>query len=205
MLIWLAAVNPSRAAELDPSEVIRGLERPVPASIAFKEVRFSALLEQPLIVSGRLKYIAADHLERLVMEPYRERTVIRGASVRVERHGEKPRTFALERAPELKGMLTAFSGLLAGEPESVKRHFEISAEGTNEAWSMRLTPLDPRAQKHVAELRMTGHADEPACFFMTSTGGARSVMLLGARADEPIDTATTAEGLDTLCMSSPAQ
>jgi hypothetical protein len=205
LLIWLAAVNPSRAAELDPSALIRGLERPVPASIAFKEVRFSALLEQPLVVSGELKYVAATHLERLVTNPYRERTVIRGESVRVERHGEKLRTFALNRAPELKGMLMAFSGLLAGEPDSVRRHFEVSTGGTSERWSLRLTPLDPRAQKQLAELRMIGHDNEPSCFFMTSTGGGRSVMLLGALADAPIDSATTVDSLNALCSFEPAR
>lgn len=205
LLIGLIATTPSRAAELDPSTLIHGLERPVPASIAFKEIRFSALLEQPLIVSGELKYVAADHLERLVTDPYKERTVIRGESVRVERHGEKLRTFALHRAPELKGILMAFSGLLAGELDAVQRQFELNAEGTQETWAMRLAPRDARVQKQLAELRMIGHRDEPACFFMTSTGGARSVMLLGILAAERIDPATTLEKLTALCTSEAAR
>ncbi len=201
MLIWLGATIPTRAAELDPSALIRGLERPTPASIAFKEIRFSALLEQPLVVSGELRYVAADHLERLVTEPYKERTTIRGESVRVERDREKLRTFALNRAPELKGLLMAFSGLLAGEPDAVLRHFEVNAEGMQDTWSMRLTPRDARVQKQLTELRMIGHDDQPACFFMTSSGGAQSVMLLGALANERIDAAASVESLMGLCTA----
>jgi hypothetical protein len=184
---------------------IRGLERPTPASIAFQEIRFSALLEHPLIVSGELRYIAADHLERVVTDPYKERTTIRGESVRVERHGEKPRTFALHRAPELKGILMAFSGLLVGELDAVERHFDVNAEGKQETWSMRLTPRDTRVRKQLTELRMIGHGDEPACFSMTSASGAQSVMLLGALADESIDPAATVESVTTLCTAEAAR
>lgn len=203
--MWLSAGNPSRAAELETSALVRALERPIPAAIAFKEVRFSALLEQPLVVSGELKYVAQDHLERLVTSPYKERTVIRGESVRVERHGEKLRTFALNRAPELKGMLMAFSGLLAGNVELVKQHFDVRTQGSEESWSMQLTPLDPRAQKQLEQLRMTGRNNEPTCFFMTSAGGGHSVMLLGALADRPIDAGATPETLDTLCTNDSAR
>ena len=157
------------------------------------------------MVSGELKYVAADHLERLVRKPYLERTIIRGESVRVERHQERLRTFALNRAPELKGMLTAFSGLLAGESDVVQRHFEVRIDGTKETWSMRLAPLDARAHKQLEELRMTGHDTEPSCFFMTSTGGARSVMLFGALAEHSIDSSVTAESLDALCLSESAR
>lgn len=201
LLIWLGATIPTRAAELDPSALVSGLERPTPAAVAFKEIRFSALLDHPLIVSGELKYVAADHLERLVTDPYKERTTIRGESVRVERDREKLRTFALNRAPELKGILMAFSGLLAGELEAVERHFDVSAEGTRENWSMRLTPRDARVSKQLTELRMIGHGDEPACFLMMSAGGAQSVMLLGALADESIGPDATVEDLTTLCTA----
>lgn len=201
MLISLGATIPTRAAELDPRALVRGLERPIPASIAFQEIRFSALLEHPLVVSGELRYVAADHLERLVTDPYKERTTVRGESVRVERHREKLRTFALHRAPELKGILMAFSGLLAGKLDAVQQHFEVSAEGTQDTWSMRLTPRDARVQKQLTELRMIGHDDQPACFFMTSSGGAQSVMLFGALANEPIDAAATVESLTGLCTA----
>jgi len=203
--IWLCVASPTRASELDPSTLISALARPAPVSIAFKEIRFSPLLEQPLVVSGELKYVAADHLERLVTKPYLERTIIRGESVRVERHREKLRTFALNRAPELKGMLTAFSGLLGGEPDVVQRHFEVSTDGTNESWSMRLAPLDARAREQLEELRMTGHDDEPSCFFMTSASGTRSIMLLGTLAEHAIDSSVTAESLDALCASESAR
>lgn len=200
-------MNPSLAEdeELGAAALVRALERPAPAAIAFKEIRFSALLDRPLVVSGELKYLAADHLERLVTNPYRETTTIRGESVRIERQGEKLRTFSLNRAPELRGILMAFSGLLAGDLQAVQREFDVSAEGSQESWSLSLAPHDPRARKQLRELRMTGSKDEPRCFFMTSGTGARSAMLLGAAAHEPLDSDSTADDLTTICETKRAQ
>lgn len=181
--------------------MIASLRRPAPASIAFKEIRFSALLEQPLVVAGELRYLASDHLERLVTHPYEERTIIRGESVRVERHGEKLRTFSLNRAPELKGLLLAFSGLLAGDPAAVERDFDVTAEGSQDGWSLKLTPLDPRARKQLQELTMIGRSNEPSCFLMTSALRARSMMLLGALSNRAIDAGTSVERLKALCES----
>lgn len=199
MALWLAAVGPSPAAELDSSALIASLERPAPASMPFKEIRFSALLEQPLIVEGELKYLAAGHLERFVSAPYKERTIVRGESVRVERHGEKLRTFSLNRAPELKGLLLAFSGLLAGDSAAVESHFEVTAEGSPERWSLELVPLDPRARKQLQGLTMIGRGDQPSCLLATSAGGAQSIMLLGSLSTRPVAGEVTAEGLKSVC------
>lgn len=197
---------PTLASELEPQELIRALARPAPASVAFKEVRFSALLDEPLIVAGELRYSGAASLDRIVLQPYRESTTIRGESVRVEREGERPRTFALKRAPELRGLLTAFSALLAGDPQAVERNFEIAAEGDTNAWRLALTPLDARARKRLSELTMSGSGSEPSCFEMGGTEGARSIMLFGERAEQPIDANVTLDELRERCnLSSPTR
>ncbi len=85
-----------RAAALDADALVAKLARPAPASIAFTEVRLSPLLREPLVVSGELEFSGPTSLDRHVRQPYREDTAIRGESVRVEREGEPPRSFALE-------------------------------------------------------------------------------------------------------------
>lgn len=193
------AAEPAAAPELNAHELIRSLARPAPASVAFKEVRFSALLDQPSIVSGELRYAGPESLDRIVLQPYREETTIRGESVRVEREGERPRTFALQRAPELRGLLTAFSALLTGDPAAVERNFSISAAGNDDAWRLNLTPSDARARRRLSSLAMTGHGNEPICFSMRSGEGARSIMLFGAHAEQQIEPTITADELEARC------
>lgn len=171
--------------------------------MAFAEVRFSSLLQKPLIVSGELGYTGPDNLDRQVTQPYREHTAIRGESVRVEREGEPVRSFALKRAPELRGLLAGFSALLAGDAASLRRSFTIESQATTEGWSIAMTPIDLRARKRVKQLVAVGHANEPRCFTLTTADGGVSVMLLGAAASEPIPAQATIEQLNMLCRQTP--
>jgi hypothetical protein len=189
----LCAATPIWPAELDGNALIRRLARPAPASISFTEIRFSSLLDQPLVVSGELGYLGPERLDRVVTDPYREKTTIRGESVRVEREGESPRTFALKRAPELRGLLTAFSALLAGDPSAVARNFSVTAEGEGSVWQLTLTPTDARARKRLRELTMNGQGDEPLCFTVTSADGSQSIMLLSGQAREGLKAAISPE------------
>jgi hypothetical protein len=207
--MFLILLHPIRASDLDANALIQRLAKPAPATIYFKEWRFSALLEEPLVVSGELRYLAADHLERFVQQPYREKTIIRGESVRVERHGEKLRTFALKRAPELKGLVSAFGALLTGESSAVDKDFEISARGNDERWELTLVPRDSRARQHIAQLIVTGAADEPSCLVMGKAGESQSIMMFADRAqpEMPPDVPPTGisfQQLESICRSEPA-
>src|SRR6185503_4907596 len=92
-------------AVLDTGSLLQRLARPAPATTPFVEVRFSKLLDQPLVVKGQLEYHEDGALVRAVDMPFRERTEIRGETVTVERVGRSTRRFSLKRAPELRSML----------------------------------------------------------------------------------------------------
>ena len=186
------------AAALDTDALIAKLARPAPASIAFTEVRVSPLLREPLVVAGELEFSGPGSLDRHVRKPYREDTSIRGESVRVEREGEQSRSFALKRAPELRGLLTGFSALLAGDVPGLKRSFDVQAQGTEQSWTLQLVPLDARARKRLQRLEIAGHDATPRCFSVLNGDGGASVLVLGeAAAGVPAN--VTLESLQKLC------
>jgi outer membrane lipoprotein carrier protein LolA len=164
----------------DPDRLIDRLARTAPARTEFVEARYSPLLREPIVVSGELAYLGPAHLDRDVTSPYREHTAIRDESVSIERAGEPPRTFALKRAPELRGLLTGFAGVLAGDSAAVKRSFKISAKGSDEAWTLELTPLEPSTQRRLSRIVVTGESREPRCLLVFGVREAATVMLLGA-------------------------
>jgi hypothetical protein len=189
------------SAANDADALIARLAKPAPASIAFTEVRFSRLLRAPLIVSGQLSYNGADSMDRQVEQPYREHTAIRGESVRVEREGEQPRSFALKHAPELRGLLSGFSALLAGDVAAIKRSFSVAMDGDNGSWTLELTPNDARARKRLNQIVVDGSEAEPHCFSMLNADGSKSVLLLGATATNAVAANVTAEDLQKRCQS----
>ena len=184
----LASLLPATAALAAPdtSELIARLARRAPATIAFAEVRFSALLVEPLVVGGELDYEDSATLRRRVETPYRETTTISGETVRIERDGEPPRTFALRRAPELRGLLTGMVGLLGGDTEFLREHFVITASGDDAAWQLDLAPSDDRVRQRLRAITVAGAAAEPQCFVIHDMQGGASVMLLGAAAARPL-------------------
>jgi hypothetical protein len=186
------------AAALDADALIAKLARPAPASIAFTEVRVSTLLREPLVVSGELEFSGPASLDRHVRKPYREDTAIRGESVRVEREGEQPRSFALKRAPELRGLLTGFSSLLTGDVPGLKRSFDVQAQGTEQSWTLQLVPLDARARRRLQKIEIVGHDTTPRCFSLLNGDGGASVMVLGEAAGN-VAANVTLESLKELC------
>ena len=189
------------AAALDAQALIGRLAKPAPATVAFREVRFSTLVNEPLVVAGELVYTEATSLDRRVTQPYRETVAIRGESVRVEREGSPPRSFGLNRAPELRGLLSGFTALLAGDSAALERNFSIAANGSDAAWTLELTPTDKRARRRLQQIVVNGRADVPQCFTMLTANGGASVLLLGAAAERELPQPTTLETLKHLCSA----
>lgn len=201
LLIAPATLSSASASptDADVDALIARLAKPAPATVAFTEVRFSRLLREPLIVSGELGYSGATSLDRRVTTPYREHTAIRGESVKVEREGEKPRSFALKHAPELRGLLSGFSALLAGDTAALRQNFAVKMAGDDNAWMLELTPTDAKARRRLQEIEVTGQQGEPRCFSMMTADGASSVLLLGAGASEPVPKDVTLANLQQRC------
>ncbi len=185
LLAALLVAAASHAAP-DSGALIASLKRAAPASIAFVEVRFSTLLVEPLVVGGTLVYEGQGSLTRRVETPYREVSAIRGETVRVERDGEAPRTFALRRAPELRGLLTGMIGLLAGDASFIGQHFAVTATGDDQRWRLGLAPTDHRLSQRLRDIVVAGSVAEPHCFVIRDSRGGASVMLLGAAAAWPL-------------------
>jgi hypothetical protein len=197
VLVAVAAGNASAAPDADA--LIARLARAPLASIAFAEVRFSSLLVEPLVIKGTLEYAGAEALRRRVEEPYRESTLIDGEAVRVEREGEAPRTFALRRAPELRGLLTGMIGLLTGDASFIAERFEVTAAGDDDRWRLDLVPLDRRLEQHLSRIVVAGGGAEPHCYVIRDDKGGASVMLLDALATEPLRQPLTLADLLSRC------
>src|SRR5262249_10460886 len=80
--------SPSRAAPepgVDAATLVVGLKRAAPARTAYTEVRFSGLLDRPLILRGTLDYLGPRRLAKSVEAPYRENTKIEDGEASVQR------------------------------------------------------------------------------------------------------------------------
>ncbi len=179
MLALTPCVAP--AADLDTDALLAQLARPAPQATTFVEVRYSSLVTEPLVASGEFEKREDGALVRRVTDPYRETTVLGGENVRVDREGSKPRSFSLDRAPELRGMFASFGALLAGDRAALERYFEVSLHGSEALWWIELLPRDRKLASRLAMIRVDGADDRPRCFTLAEPDNDASVIALDVR------------------------
>jgi len=179
--------------------LIASLARPVPASTAYTEVRFLRLLRKPLVLHGQLDYSGPGKLGKRVEAPYRETTTIADGAVDVARAGRATKHFDLERAPELKALLTGFSALLGGDTATLQQLYTIDFVDNPAKWTLTLTPRAPDLAGHLRALVVAGSASEPRCFTLQQADGDSSTMLLGTLAAAALPQPLTPTAVAALC------
>jgi len=169
----------TQVADPDTDALLTRLARPPPDTTTFVEVRYSTLVAAPLVASGVLEHREDGALVRRVTSPYRETTVLRGENVLLEREGSRARSFSLDRAPELRGMLASFGALLTGDRAMLDRYFSTTIGGSDASWRIQLKPVDAALRKRLALVQVDGAQDRARCFTLTEPDGDASVMALG--------------------------
>jgi hypothetical protein len=194
-----AAFGEPGSSAPDVDALLQHLARPAPATTPFVEVHFSPVLSRPLIVSGQLEYDGPDALARTVDKPYAEHTEIHGDQVSVTRGTGKPRTFSLQRAPELKTLLSSFSALLGGNRQQLEQGFTLTLSGDDAHWTLGLVPRDGRVSQRVARIIVTGEAASPRCMITSAPDGSVTVMLMEEAAKTTVAPDIDRAGLDKVC------
>lgn len=205
----MVSATPLRAASpespIDAQAIVAGLERAPPARTAFTEVRYSGLLERPLILHGELEYLGPGRLGRRVDQPYQEQTTIADGSATVRRGERAPRTFSLGQAPELEGFLRGFSALLGGDADGLRRDFTLSASGDAANWRLQLKPRDSRLARRVRAIDVDGAHGTPRCFRTQEGDDDLVILLVDTLAATPLGARPGRSELDALCRGAKAR
>jgi len=195
----LSPVAASAESGIDAQAIVAGLKRDAPARTAFSEVRFSSLLERPLILHGELVYDGPGKLARNVKSPYDERMTIDNGQASVQR-GDKPaRAFSLSQAPELEGFLRGFTALLGGDGAALSRDFTLVATGNATAWHLKLMPRDDRLARRITALEVDGTGKSARCFHTFEADGDVNVLLVESLAEAKLPNRPTPPMIDALC------
>jgi len=205
MLCLTLASAPLHAADTDVDTLLARLVRPAPDSTSFVEVRYSNLLEKPVVVSGRLEHREDGSLVRRVEWPYQEVTVLQGENVAVERAGSKPRRFTLDRAPELRGMLASFGAILQGDRQMLARYFTVTARGSDARWELTLTPRVDKLKQRLSRIVVNGAGSRAQCFALEEPDGDESLMALGVTGPETLPAPLDREVLHAWCADGDRQ
>lgn len=202
-IAFTLAATPLHAADGNLDTLLASLARPAPDSTSFVEVRYSSLLDEPIVVSGVLEHRTDGALVRRVEAPYQEVTELQGEKVTVTRTGSKPRQFSLDRAPQLRGMLASFGALLTGDRRMLEQYFEVEYRDLGANWEITLMPRDRKLQRRLSRIVINGAAGRPNCFRMLEPDGDGSVMALGVAKPDELPLPPDRQALETWCNAGP--
>lgn len=166
-------------AAVDADWILRRLHRPPPASTPFVELRGSAMLKQPLSLSGEYRRPDAATLVREVRAPYAETTTIRNGEASIAREGRAPRRFSLARVPELAALQGGFGALLSGDRSAIETQYALEATGVAGSWMLVMRPRDARAAARLDAIVLRGRDDELHCIESRPVQGDPQPTLLG--------------------------
>jgi hypothetical protein len=128
---------------------------------AFREEKRLSGLTVPLTSSGTLLYLAPDRVEKRTSEPFLEEIVVDGDRLTYAKPAEGVRrTVGLDAAPELRGLVEAVRGTLAGDLEALQRYYSVGFESVGEGWRLTLVPVDERLRDFLKVVRIDGRETE---------------------------------------------
>jgi hypothetical protein len=197
--------TPPPETKLEAATLVASLKRDAPSRTAYAEVRFSGLLERPLILRGELEYLGPGQLGKRVDTPYKEQTKVANGEASVQRGMRAPRTFSLGQAPELEGFLRGFAALLGGDAAALSRDFTLAATGSADAWQLVLKPRDVRLARRVSTITVDGSGTTPLCFRTLEADGDVSVLLVDRFAEAKLAVQVSQPQIDALCRGLPSK
>ena len=170
---------PAQAADFELPSLMGLLAAVAESRDSFTETRHSAVLSTPLVLKGTLAYARPDRLEKNVLAPYEERTVVSGNSVTMEnRTLQQNRTFSLASSSPISAFVESIRATLAGDRAALERHYHVKLEGTAEGWTMTLVPRDRKLASLVKSIQMAGARERLKRIEVAEASGDRSVMLI---------------------------
>ena len=173
-------VLPARAADFELSALMELLAAVPSSRDSFSETKHSAVLSAPLLLKGTLAYTRPDRLEKSVLAPYEERTVVAGNSVTMEnRTLQQSRTFSLSSSSPVSAFVESMRATLAGDRAALERHYRVQLGGKAESWSMTLVPREKKLASLVKRIQIGGARERLRRIEVEEASGDRSVMLIG--------------------------
>lgn len=198
------AATAAPAAQPDLAEsLLAGMAKTPPVSTPFIMVSYRGVLDRPLVVSGALRWLGGDRMERDIDQPFKESAEVADGTITVQRGHATPRQIPLARAPQADAMLAGFRALLGGDVSALQKDFTLSAQGSAAHWVITLVPRRDALKRQLASLVIDGRGHAPRCLTMTDANGDSSITLVGALAKQglpsvaPLESAVAARCRNT--------
>lgn len=175
LLAWAGAAQ----ADWNTTALMKTLaERPA-GQVRYSETKHSALLREPLRMSGTLRYKKPSFLEKHVQTPFEEILTVDGERLMWEKPAaQKKHMLALRDYPAIWGFIESMRATLNGDARTLERFYKIRLDGNEQQWTLVLLPSDIDMAQFIRVIRISGSKAKVCAVEIEEAGGDRSLMTL---------------------------
>ncbi len=166
------------SADVELAALMHKLSQVRDAGGEFTERKFISILDEPLILEGRVRYRAPDYMRKEYHDPDSESYEVRGDNLTIEFPDGRRRDLSIDEHPILRAFVESYRGTLAGDLERLRRYFEVELGGHMDAWQLRLTPGTPELAEYLSAVVVRGREGTVTSVETLEANGDRSVMML---------------------------
>lgn len=149
------------------------------ASGQFIERKTMRMLTEPLMLSGRLAYVAPSHVEKITLAPTPERLVMDGDRVTiVSGTNQETHTFSVNQDPQIGGLVEGIRATLAGDLSTLDRFYTLRLGGTSTAWDLQLVPKNGDLARFIKSIDFRGSGNRIQTIDTEDADGDRSDMTI---------------------------
>jgi hypothetical protein len=141
-----------------------------PASVAFREERHNSMLQEPLVLSGYMEYLAPGRMKKVIETPFSEILTISENAIRIERDG-KVENLSLRRSRSLRTLLRGIVAVIAGDENHLVETFELELQQSPDGWSIHFTPRSKRIARNLESMSVHGSSDVIDSIRISLAGG----------------------------------
>lgn len=159
VLVSYAPLAIAAADDWDVAQLMTAFTHIKARQIQFREEKYLAVLEKPLILQGTLHYRAPDYLKKQIIKPRQESYEIQGNTLRIEKAGDSE-LLDINAHPALQALTVSLRATLAGDLATLQRFYQVRLLGKPTDWTLELEPLEQAVADYVAKLILAGQGNQ---------------------------------------------
>lgn len=128
----------------------------------FVEVKTLSIFSSDVKVKGWLNYSRPNYIERQIVSPHRELTIIEDDEIRIEHEAGKEndnvrlQKLSVDVHPAVRTLIESIRATFAGDLEQLKSYFTMAFSGSRDSWLLTLEPIGESVKEHVRQVKISG-------------------------------------------------
>ena len=128
----------------------------------FEEVKTLSIFSSDVTVKGWLNYTRPNYIERQIVSPHRELTIIEDDEITIEHEAGKEDNNAREQKlsidvhPAVRTLIESIRATFAGDLDVLKSYYTLIFSGTRQDWLLTLEPINEDVKEHVRQVKISG-------------------------------------------------